>query len=175
MISPSPDDRRPSPAIVLTFALAMTAAACAAKPPAPSSPEPAQSSPGAALGYGAPGQPQQAGYPPATSAQPGYAPAPPPPPLQATSPTPETLTVQAARDFDAAERELSVAAGDCSNACRALGSMDRAAGRICTLSAEKPRCEDATSKVRTARDKVKKSCGECKETSTDSKAPVPSR
>jgi hypothetical protein len=88
---------------------------------------------------------------------------------------PDTPESRAARAFDAAERELSVAAGDCNNACRALSSMDRAAGNICKLSTDKPRCEDASSKVRTAREKVKNSCGDCKETSTNRNDPVPSR
>ena len=144
-------------------AIATMLAACAApEKPAPRSPEAAEPSPAAELS--SPSAPPQAGYP---QQQPGQ--------VYPYAPPPATPIQAAANDFDTAERELSVAAGDCSNACRALGSMDRAAGNICKLSSDKPRCDDATAKVRSARDKVKNSCGECKETSTDSKAPVPSR
>ena len=39
-------------------------------------------------------------------------------------------------DVDSARRELeeAAAAGDCKGACRALGAMDRAAGRLCKIS-----------------------------------------
>lgn len=164
---------------VLGAVLVVTLAACARSEPAPRAPEAtAPSTPaGAAAGYPSqPGYPQQQPYPYAS------APAPPPPP-STTQPAqpgmpgypPETPALQASRDFDKAERELAVSTSDCTNACRALGSMDRAAGNICKLSADKPRCDDATDKVRSARDKVKNSCGDCKETSTNRNDPVPSR
>jgi hypothetical protein len=153
---------------VLGLVVLMTAAACAANAPEPKSPEAAPPPASPSTPATQPGVPQQA--------QP-Y-PAPPPPPAGALPGQPgmaDTPESRATRDFDAAERELSVAAGDCNNACRALGSMDRAAGNICKLSTDKPRCEDASAKVRTAREKVKNSCGDCKETSTNRNDPVPSR
>lgn len=162
--------------LVSTLLACVLLAACAAEKPAPKSAEaPSQASGGypeskpaaSAHQYQPQGQPAQPGM-----AQP-YPSPPAPPPSPSTAP--ETPAAKASRELDTAERELSVAAGDCNNACRALGSMDRAAGNICKLSTDKPRCDDATTKVRTARDKVKSSCGECKETSTDSRAPVPSR
>ncbi len=163
--------------------LATTLVACSANNPPPKSPEsagsPAAEAPAATAPaqqpYPQPGQPGIPGYPqgqypglPAASGN--YAPAPPPstPSADANGP------VRISREFDTAERELAVAAGDCRNACRALGSMDRAAGRICTLAQEKNRCDEATGKVRDARDKVKNSCGMCPDVSTDRNAPVPS-
>ena len=149
---------------VLGLAALTLFAGCAAK----SAPEPkAPEATAPASPVMQPGYPQQQEAPPA----------PPPPPgaMPAQPGKPETPESRAARDFDAAERELSVAAGDCSNACRALGWMDRAAGNICKLSTDKPRCEEASTKVRSAREKVKNSCGDCKETSTNRNDPVPSR
>ncbi len=85
---------------------------------------------------------------------------------------------QAGNEMERAQRELDVAAGDCRNACRALGSMDRAAGRLCGLaqsSDEKRRCDDAKNKVYTARDRVKNTCGQCEDVTVDRNAPIPSR
>ncbi len=85
---------------------------------------------------------------------------------------------QASSDVEASQRELDVAGGDCRNACRALGSMDRAAGRLCSLaqtSEEARRCEEAKARVYSARDKVRSTCGSCPDVSVDRNAPVPSR
>jgi hypothetical protein len=84
---------------------------------------------------------------------------------------------QASNDIEASQRELDVAGGDCRNACRALGSMDRAAGRLCGLAQsadEVRRCGDAKSRLYSARDKVRNTCGSCADTSVDRNAPVPS-
>jgi hypothetical protein len=86
--------------------------------------------------------------------------------------------IQADRVFESARRELDVAAGDCPGACRALGSMDRAAGTICQLShGDAPnRCDSAKSSLFAARDRVRATCGECPwGPSVDRAAPVPSR
>lgn len=112
----------------------------------------------------------------------------PAPPSTPTSPTAtaqgasqQTRTVamsQASNEIEAAQRELDVAGGDCRNACRALGSMDRAAGRICSLASsndEQRRCGDAKTRVYSARDKVKNTCGTCPDVSVDRSAPIPSR
>lgn len=164
------------------------ASGCAAAKQAPSSAEaPSQQ------GYG------QAGYPGA-AAQPGYA-APPPPPAPSPEGTPSTPSSSpaksaspaggaaeatdrsvamhaAASDVEASQRELDVAGGDCRNACRALGSMDRAAGRLCELSQgsdEGHRCNDAKQRVYSARDRVKTTCGSCPNgPSVDRAAPIPS-
>jgi hypothetical protein len=158
-------------------ALMVTACAAAkqeAAAPAATAPQ-EQGYPSAGAGY--PAQPQptasnQYAPPPSTvaPAQPGYPPAPPPPPAPEGAPQTE---------LERAQRELDVAAGDCHNACRALGSMDRAAGRVCALSSgsneDKQRCTSAKDRVYSARDKVKSSCGQCPDTSVDRSAPVPSR
>lgn len=114
----------------------------------------------------------------------------PPPPAQApqaapraAAPEPSTGTRTAAlreagSQIEASQRELDVAGGDCRNACRALGSMDRAAGQICRLAQsddDARRCGDAKGRVYSARDKVKGTCGSCPDVSVDRNDPVPSR
>ena len=97
------------------------------------------------------------------------------------APPPPNRTIalsQASNDIESAQRELDVAGGDCRNACRALGSMDRAAGRLCGLaqsSDEQRRCGDAKTRVYSARAKVKNTCGSCPDVSVDRDAPIPSR
>jgi hypothetical protein len=85
---------------------------------------------------------------------------------------------RAQRDLDVARRELEVAAGDCQSACRALGSMDRAAGRLCdlaTLPDEIRRCDEAKRRLHAARDRVRSTCGECLGgPSVERDAPIPS-
>jgi len=84
----------------------------------------------------------------------------------------------AASTVESSQRELDVAAGDCRNACRALGSMDRATGRLCELASggdEVRRCEDARRSVYTARDRVKATCGDCQGSpSVERRDPIPS-
>lgn len=124
-------------------------------------PPPAAPSPGADALSPQPGQP---GTAPGTYA--------PPPPNRSIA------LSQASSDIEASQRELDVAGGDCRNACRALGSMDRAAGRLCGLAQsndEQRRCSDAKTRVYSARDKVKNTCGSCPDVSVDRDAPIPSR
>jgi hypothetical protein len=85
---------------------------------------------------------------------------------------------QASNEIETSQRELDVASGDCRNACRALGSMDRAAGRLCSLAQtneEARRCDEAKLRVYAARDKVRNTCGSCPDVSVDRNAPIPSR
>lgn len=92
--------------------------------------------------------------------------------------TPAAALHQASTDIEASQRELDVAGGDCRNACRALGSMDHAAGRLCTLAQsndEVRRCSEAKIRVYSARDKVRNTCGSCPDVSVDRNAPIPSR
>ncbi len=177
--------------------VATLVAGCAAsKSNAPPAAEPS------AQGAGQPGYPSGAQkLPYAESSQPAQAPAPPPPP-PAPEPTPmtpaapkaepsggstspggasgrSTAIQSASRDVEQSQRELDVAGSDCKNACRALGSMDRAAGRLCQLSRgddEPGRCEDAKRRVYSARDRVRTTCGTCADgTTVDRAAPIPSR
>jgi hypothetical protein len=65
-----------------------------------------------------------------------------------------------------ARRQLDVAAGqrDCASACRALDSMERAAGQVCELARsndERRTCRAAEEQVGSARARVKSACGEC--------------
>lgn len=177
------------------FAIASLVTACASAKSrdaqAPSAAqEAAPATGGASQAYGQPA-PQQA------PAQPGYAPAPPPPTATGTaasepSSTPATparpggaagsravALQQASSDIDAAQRELDVSGGDCRHACRALGSMDRAAGRVCSLTREDDthdRCEDAKRRLYGARDRVRSTCGACPDgqPAVERNAPVPS-
>lgn len=169
--------------VVALVPFALLLGACAAKSPARSaeasteSPASQASQPMAPSPTAGPqGYPQQGQYPaqPAQPAQGGYPTTPP----AATTQYAESPSRQAAREFDTYERQLMVAAADCATACKALGSMDRSAGRICNLSStndDQLRCTDAKDKVVSARTKVKGTCGSCPETSTDPKDPVPSR
>ena len=76
-----------------------------------------------------------------------------------------SLEQQLARDYDA----LSTA--DCAVACQALGSMHRAADRLCGLDPG-PRCSGARTKVADAENHVRQACPDCPigaETSVDEK------
>lgn len=174
---------------LVPFTLLLGACAASKSPASASARSPEASAEAPAAGQAAPmptapGYSQQQGYP---QQQPGQYPAQPaattpttppsnyapPPPKPADSPG-----RQAAFDFDEAERRLAVATSDCATACKALGSMDRSAGRICGLIAtndDQARCTDAKGKVVSARSRVKNTCGSCPDTSTDPKDPVPSR
>lgn len=165
--------------------------ACAAGGRAPASPSQAGDASGAPAQAAPGGYPQQkpgaypapAAPPPAEPASPVQPQAAPPSPGQFGGPpgggTSRSMAFSAALDeVDTSARQLDVAAGDCSNACRALGSMDRAAGRLCSLAQgndEGRRCEDAKKKVYTARDRVKQTCGTCPGgVSVERSAPIPS-
>jgi hypothetical protein len=76
-----------------------------------------------------------------------------------------------------AEQALEAGASDCANACRALGSMDRAAGQLCdaTRGDDPSRCDDAKARLLRARDQVRGACGGCPGgPSVDHDAPIPS-
>jgi hypothetical protein len=81
-------------------------------------------------------------------------------------------------DLALAERQLQSSAGDCTTACRALGSMERATAHLCEMpssSADQGSCQDAKARVLAGRDRVRASCGECPGgPSLDRNAPIPS-
>jgi len=122
---------------------------------------------------------------PAAEATPAPAPAPaPPPPAAAAAPTasgiaPHVALQRARAEIDAAQRALETSAGDCTAACRALGSMDRATGHLCDLASDaddRRRCDDAKTRVLAARERVKTTCGSCPGgPSVERTAPIPSR
>jgi hypothetical protein len=117
------------------------------------------------------------GYP--SGPTPGMAPpsatyAPPPPGTAGSS-----RRIEVTIEYDRAARELEAAMSDCSSACRALASLERATVRLCDL-AEQPddvqRCEDAKKKLRSARDRVRTTCTSCPGgPSVDRDAPIPSK
>jgi hypothetical protein len=79
-------------------------------------------------------------------------------------------------DFSVAEAAVLNAGADCSNACRALRSMQRATARLCSIAAndeERDRCKAAQERVRNARERVRSSCGQCSGgPSLDPNAPI---
>ncbi len=162
--------------IGVLVALATGLAACAAR--SKSSAEPKSE---AAYGSAAYPQQQPAASPSVSTTAPGAPPAPPPARPQGEASQTAQSRVQAlqsaANEVESSQRELDVAAGDCRNACRALGSMDRAAGRLCGLTQadETRRCDDAKRRVYSARDRVKATCGLCENgAAVDRSAPIPS-
>lgn len=131
------------------------------------------------------GYPGSAAQTATTPSQPKAEYAPPPPPVQPgqsgqPSPYPTTPPLSpemriATESLESSKREIETAGAQCKDACRALGSMDRAAGRICGMEPG-DRCDDAKQKLYSARDRVRSSCGKCDDgTATDRNAPVPSR
>ena len=111
----------------------------------------------------------QAGAPSPEAAPPSAPPprAPSPVPVQAPEAMdPQASYARARTRLSEARRQLDIAAGqrDCANACRALDSMERAAGQVCELarsSEERRTCRDAEDQVGAARMRVKNACGEC--------------
>jgi hypothetical protein len=83
----------------------------------------------------------------------------------------------AVRDLRAAEEDLAASAQSCAVACRALGSMDHAASRLCGLvvtHSDSAACSDAVDRLREARRGVRASCGSCPGGPTvDPNAPAP--
>jgi hypothetical protein len=81
-------------------------------------------------------------------------------------------------DLVTAERALEASTGSCMSACRALGSMDRATGRLCSLasSPEDTRtCDESKTKLVAARERVRASCTSCPGGPTvDPNAAIPS-
>jgi len=72
---------------------------------------------------------------------------------------------EAARaELGQAQQDLEAAASDCSAACRALASMERATQHLCELAAEpddRGRCDDARQRLHTARERIRSACGAC--------------
>jgi len=187
-------------AVLSCAVVAVACSGCAAAKSSPPSAPAGQSYGTAGYPSGAAAMSQDAPY-----AQPPPAPPPPAPvtpsaesaPSSSTPPSPSTAKPaqpsgaggassgrsaalqSASRDVEASQRELDVAGSDCRNACRALGSMDRAAGRLCELSQggdESQRCDDAKRRVYSARDRVRTTCGTCADgTTVERAAPIPSR
>lgn len=151
--------------------------ACAGGRGAPEAP-PAAASPGAPPQEAPSGAAPASIHPRDSTSQETSTAARPPAPFTPAPPGRAAALSQASAEMETSQRELDVAGGDCQNACRALGSLDRAAGHLCGLaraSDEVSRCEDAKARVHRARDKVRSTCGSCPEVSVDRDAPIPSR
>lgn len=168
--------RRTALTIIWSTLLGACAAGSRSGAPAKSA-SPAAEPPASASGRAAPGdkfeESTTAAPPPPPAAQPTT------PGQNAYAPRPDRAVAMshASNEIEASQRELDVAGGDCRNACRALGSMDRAAGRLCGLAQsndEQQRCGEAKTRVYGARDKVRNTCGSCPDVSVERNAPIPS-
>jgi hypothetical protein len=77
----------------------------------------------------------------------------------------ETLSLGGALDlFEKLDTQLASGVVDCGNACKALGSMQRAMDRICELTGPddpEKRCQSAREKAKAARERVEKHCPDC--------------
>ncbi len=63
-----------------------------------------------------------------------------------------------------AQADLEAASSDCTAACRALASMERATRHLCELAADpddQVRCTDARRRLLAARERVRSACGTC--------------
>ena len=89
----------------------------------------------------------------------------PPPVMQDQAPEPPAAKRERARsEMKQAEIELSQAGSDCSRACKALASMERATDHLCgvvTTPEEQQQCDEAREKLKSSKDRVRSSCGEC--------------
>lgn len=78
---------------------------------------------------------------------------------------PDRSTVDDGSGADAHSRETRLSqpssAPVCSNACRALGSMQRAARRFCELADDDSQCDTVTERVERARERVASACPSC--------------
>jgi len=163
---------------------AMAACGSAPKSPPPQSPQTQYGQPGQQVGTAkaATTESQRSIHEEADEAmaprpvQPGATAGAPPPPAAAppaerapdapAATDPRARYARANVQLSEARRQLDVAAGqrDCANACRALESMERAAGQICELARsteERRTCRAAEDQVGSARERVKNACGEC--------------
>lgn len=177
--------KRAAPAVAL---LAFVLCACAAQRGGEKSPPAAAPSSGAPASY-----PQQQGEPGSHDGAPDLqAPSMQPTPTgTALPPGPPAVTppedprrreaaLRAARsEVDRTSSDLEASLSDCANACRALASLERAAGHLCELASEiedRRKCEDAKTRVQSARARIRASCGTCPGgPSLEKTAPIPSR
>lgn len=74
--------------------------------------------------------------------------------------TVDTSRFEARSELDRAESQLAAALKECTSACRALASMERAAKSLCDLGGA-DECSRARARVEAARDRVRSSCGTC--------------
>ena len=152
-------DRGRLGAVVLGALLALPMTMCGGAAPMPPQ-SPAEAAPAAA----APA-PETNGATPA----PGY-PAAPPPPSQpdesssAQMPDAPSRRAAARAELARAQADLEAASSDCTAACRALASMERATRHLCELAADpedQGRCNDARQRLLAARERVRSACGTC--------------
>ena len=82
------------------------------------------------------------------------------------APTPLDDVPHAQATFDESAQVFTSAGTDCAKMCKALASMERAAGHLCDLvkdgaAAERKKCTDAKARLDHARDRVMSTCGGC--------------
>jgi hypothetical protein len=172
----------------LVLAATLALAACAApaseprSPSTTSTPAPAKESVASPPAPPSGGMPASAGgsttsdtAPPTTTgasptggeAKPGtMAPSPPTVPPPVPTPTPFDDVPHAQAKFEESAQLFTNAGTDCSKMCKALASMERAAGHLCDLvkdgvATDKKKCSDAKARLDHARDRVMSTCGGC--------------
>jgi hypothetical protein len=97
-----------------------------------------------------------------------------PPPPTNNGGTPDARRSWALATLGDGEHQIDATVKECTTACRALASMERAAKTLCDLG-DPDECTRAKARVEAARDKVKKSCGSCPNgPSVSPGAPIPS-
>jgi hypothetical protein len=101
-------------------------------------------------------KPTTTAVPPTTTSQ----------PTNPQPPTPVDDVPHAQAKFEESAQIFTAAGTDCSKMCKALASMERAAGHLCDLvktgvAADKKKCTDAKARVDHARDRVMSTCGGC--------------
>ena len=89
-----------------------------------------------------------------------------PPPYPTPTPTPVDDVPHAQAKFEESAQLFTNAGTDCSKMCKALASMERAAGHLCDLvkdgvATDKKKCTDAKARLDHARDRVMSTCGGC--------------
>jgi hypothetical protein len=93
-------------------------------------------------------------FAPGAGAEPGIAPPGPPTPM-APPPSGAPPTMQKSE-------QTPLAQDRCTNACRALASMQRSAARLCDLAgSEDARCSDVSARVERAQARVRQACPAC--------------
>jgi hypothetical protein len=108
----------------------------------------------------APAAAPRAPYPQETPAAEEAAPA----SAAAAPPSRDVQRAAAREEIDRSERSLQASLSDCTVACHALDSMDRAVTHLCALvdaPSDQRRCDDARQRLAVARRRVRETCGAC--------------
>ena len=88
-----------------------------------------------------------------------------------TTPAPQSPWLE----FQSANGTFDATTSDCAVACKALASIDRATGHVCSLADGTDHCSSARDTLKSARKKVRAECTICPAgPTTDPEGPIPS-